>query len=234
MFDIAHFGRGAAREPILRFSLEMSAEQLVLRMLGAEAELNINTMVSKGVMGSKDWQELKMAASELMQKPIYIDDSSMLTTMDFRARCRRFKSRYNSIGLVIVDYLQLMTFGGRSTDNRQQEVSEISRMLKGVARELECPVIALSQLSRETEKRQDKKPMLSDLRDSGAIEQDADIVMFLYRPGYYQESTPGMDEEASLIVAKNRNGPTDTVHLIFRREITRFANALQHGQGWQG
>uniref|UniRef100_UPI00262B2630 DnaB-like helicase C-terminal domain-containing protein n=1 Tax=uncultured Fretibacterium sp. TaxID=1678694 RepID=UPI00262B2630 len=132
-----------------------------------------------------------------------------------------------SLGLVIVDYLQLMSFGGRQTDNRQQEVSEISRMLKGVARELACPVIALSQLSRETEKRPDKKPMLSDLRDSGAIEQDADTVMFLYRRDYYEETQPGVDSEAQLTLAKNRNGPTDTITLVFQREITRF-------RSWKG
>lgn len=224
--NIAQFGGGGSRSAVLIFSLEMSAEQLVQRMLAAQSEVDLQAM-NTGTMSKGDWDELQNAAGVLTQRPIFIDDSSMLTTMDFRARCRRFKSRYPSLGLVIVDYLQLMSFGGRQTDNRQQEVSEISRMLKGVARELACPVIALSQLSRETEKRPDKKPMLSDLRDSGAIEQDADTVMFLYRRDYYEETQPGVDSEAQLTLAKNRNGPTDTITLVFQREITRF-------RSWKG
>ena len=224
--NIAQFGGGGSRAAVLIFSLEMSAEQLVQRMLAAQSEVDLQAM-NTGTMSKGDWDELQNAAGVLTQRPIFIDDSSMLTTMDFRARCRRFKSRYPSLGLVIVDYLQLMSFGGRQTDNRQQEVSEISRMLKGVARELACPVIALSQLSRETEKRPDKKPMLSDLRDSGAIEQDADTVMFLYRRDYYEETQPGVDSEAQLTLAKNRNGPTDTITLVFQREITRF-------RSWKG
>lgn len=224
--NIAQFGGGGSRSAVLIFSLEMSAEQLVQRMLAAQSEVDLQAM-NTGTMSKGDWDELQNAAGVLTQRLIFIDDSSMLTTMDFRARCRRFKSRYPSLGLVIVDYLQLMSFGGRQTDNRQQEVSEISRMLKGVARELACPVIALSQLSRETEKRPDKKPMLSDLRDSGAIEQDADTVMFLYRRDYYEETQPGVDSEAQLTLAKNRNGPTDTITLVFQREITRF-------RSWKG
>jgi replicative DNA helicase len=166
------------------------------------------------------------AAGRLAKAPIYIDDSSMLTTMDFRSRCRRFKARYSNLGLVIVDYLQLMSFGGHKVDNKQQEVAEISRMLKGVARELQCPVVALSQLSRAVEKRPEQKPMLSDLRDSGAIEQDADTVLLLYRPDYYEGTVDHeKDSEAFLNVAKNRNGPTDGMRLIFKREITRFFNA---------
>ena len=223
--NIAQFGGGGRNAAVLIFSLEMSAEQLVQRMLGSQAQVDIQAM-NTGTMGKSDWDELQNAAGILTRRPIFIDDSSMLTTMDFRARCRRFKARHENLGLIVVDYLQLMSFGGRSTDNRQQEVAEISRMLKGVARELDCPVLALSQLSRETEKRPDKKPMLSDLRDSGAIEQDADTVMFLYRPDYYEESKPDVDSEASLSLAKNRNGPTDIVHLIFRRQITRFFNAM--------
>ena len=223
--NIAQFGGGGSNAAVLIFSLEMSAEQLVQRMLAAQAEVDIQAM-NTGTMGRSDWDELTNAAGVLTRRPIFIDDSSMLTTMDFRARCRRFKSRYPNLGLIVVDYLQLMSFGGRQTDNRQQEVAEISRMLKGVARELECPVIALSQLSRESEKRPTKKPMLSDLRDSGAIEQDADTVMFLYREDYYEETQPGLDSEAQLTLAKNRNGPTNTIRLIFQRNITRFRNSI--------
>lgn len=226
--NIAQFGGGDAGSAVLIFSLEMSAEQLVQRMLAAQSEVDIHAM-NTGTMGRAEWDDLTNAASILSRQPIFIDDSSMLTTMDFRARCRRFKARYENLGLVVVDYLQLMSFGGRKIDSRQQEVSEISRMLKGVARELQCPVIALSQLSRETEKRPDKKPMLADLRDSGAIEQDADTVMMLYRPDYYEESNPDTDSEAFVNLAKNRNGPTDTVRLIFRRQITRFFNAASGG-----
>jgi replicative DNA helicase len=222
--NIAQFGGGKTGSAILIFSLEMSSDQLVQRMLGSEAQINIHAMRT-GVMGKAEWDDLLEAADRLSKAPIYIDDSSMLTTMDFRARCRRFKSRYENLGLVVVDYLQLMSFGGRNTDNKQQEVAEISRMLKSVARELECPVVALSQLSRAVEQRTEKKPMLSDLRDSGAIEQDADTVLLLYRPDYYDAVNPEMDSEAFLSLAKNRNGPTNEIRLIFKREITRFFSA---------
>jgi len=223
--NIAQFGGGKTGDAVLIFSLEMSGDQLVQRMLGSEAQVNVHAMRT-GVLGRSEWDDLMNAAGRLSKMPIFIDDSSMLTTMDFRARCRRFKSRYENLGLVVVDYLQLMSFGGRSTDNKQQEVAEISRMLKSVARELQCPVVALSQLSRAVEQRTEKKPMLSDLRDSGAIEQDADTVMLLYRPDYYEGAVnPETDSEAFLSLAKNRNGPTNEVRLIFRREITRFFNA---------
>jgi replicative DNA helicase len=224
--NIAQFGGGKAQDSVLIFSLEMSSDQLVQRMLGSEAQVNIHAMRT-GVMGKIEWNDLLKAAERLSKAPIYIDDSSMLTTMDFRARCRRFKARHESLGLVVVDYLQLMSFGGRSMDNKQQEVAEISRMLKSVARELECPVVALSQLSRAVEQRTEKKPMLSDLRDSGAIEQDADTVLLLYRPDYYDGVVnPEMDSEAFLSLAKNRNGPTNEVRLIFKREFTRFYDAI--------
>ncbi len=223
--NIAQFGGGKTGDAVLIFSLEMSSDQLVQRMLGSEAQVNVHAMRT-GVMGKSEWDDLMNAAGRLAKAPIYIDDSSMLTTMDFRARCRRFKARYENLGLIVVDYLQLMSFGGRHTDNKQQEVAEISRMLKGVARELHCPVVALSQLSRAVEQRTEKRPMLSDLRDSGAIEQDADTVMLLYRPDYYEGAVnPDRDSEAYLSLAKNRNGPTNEVRLIFKREITRFFNA---------
>ena len=224
--NVAQFGGGHAGDAVLIFSLEMSGDLLVQRMLGAEAQLNIHAMRT-GIMGKNEWNYLQKAAGRLAQAPIYIDDSSTLTTMDFRSRCRRFKARYENLGLVIVDYLQLMSFGGRSTDNRQHEVSEISRMLKSVARELQCPIIALSQLSRAVEQRTEKKPMLSDLRDSGAIEQDVDTVLLLYRPDYYEGAVnPNMDSETILTLAKNRNGPTNEIRLIFKREFTRFFSAI--------
>ncbi|GHS99386.1 replicative DNA helicase [Synergistales bacterium] len=222
--NMAQFGGGRSGDAVLIFSLEMSADQLVQRMLGSEAQVNIHAMKT-GAMGKSEWNSLLEAAGRLSHAPIYIDDNSMLTTMDFRARCRRFKSRHENLGLVIVDYLQLMILGGRRMDNKQQEVAEISRMLKGVARELECPVVALSQLSRAVEQRTEKRPMLSDLRDSGAIEQDADTVMFLYRPDQNEMPDPNLDSEAFLILAKNRNGPTNDVRLVFKREYTRFYGA---------
>ena len=225
--NVAQFGGGKAGDSVLIFSLEMSSDQLVQRMLGSEAQVNVHAMRT-GVMGKSEWDDLMNAAGRLSRMPIYIDDSSMLTTMDFRARCRRFKSRHANLGLVVVDYLQLMSLGGRNIDNKQQEVAEISRMLKSVARELQCPVIALSQLSRAVEQSSDRKPMLSHLRDSGAIEQDADTVLLLYRPDYYEGAVnPSTDSEAILNLAKNRNGPTNEVRLIFRREITRFFNAAR-------
>jgi replicative DNA helicase len=215
-----------AKVPVLIFSLEMSADQLALRMLSSGGRVNSHNMRT-GVLSSNEWNRLVKAAGELESLPLYIDDSSSLTTADLRTRCRRFKSKHEDLGLIIVDYLQLMNhFSGRNYDNKQQEVAEISRTLKAVARETECPVLALSQLSRSVESRQEKKPMLYDLRDSGAIEQDADVVMMLYRPDYYGgEQNPDINSEAFLNIAKNRNGPTNEIALYFDREYTLFTNA---------
>ncbi|MCL1876012.1 MAG: replicative DNA helicase [Synergistaceae bacterium] len=230
--NIAQFGgvktqkSQKAKAPVLIFSLEMSADQLALRMLSSGGRVNSHKMHT-GVLSSNEWNQLVKAAGELGSLPIYIDDSSTLTTMDLRARCRRFKSKHNDLGLIIVDYLQLMNhYSARNYENKQQEVAEISRTLKAVARETECPILALSQLSRSVESRQEKKPLLSDLRDSGAIEQDADVVMMLYRPDYYGgEQNPNMNSEAFLNIAKNRNGPTNEITLYFDREYTLFTNA---------
>ncbi len=223
--NIAQFGGQNAGRPVLIFSLEMGAEQLVQRMLGAEARINIHDL-RNGSFPKSSWESLAEAAGRLAEAPIYIDDSSMLSTLEFRARCRRFKSRHKDLGLVVVDYLQLMN-SSRRIENKQQEVAEISRGLKGVARELEVPVIALSQLSRAVEQRNEKKPQLSDLRDSGAIEQDADTVLLMYRPGYYEAGVPGEEEDnrAFINLAKHRNGPTGDISLVFLREYTRFVNA---------
>ena len=227
--NIAQFGGGDDNNPyILIFSLEMSAEQLVRRMFAAEALINMSAM-NHGAMDAEDWQRLNEAAKFLTRKNIYINDESDLNILDFRTKCRRFKNQHPELALIIVDYLQLMSVGNHRPDSRQQEVSEISRMLKIVAREVDCPVIALSQLSRETEKRSEKKPQLSDLRDSGAIEQDADIVMLLYREDYYTEQAKAeqnseLDSKTELRLAKNRNGNTGTIKLIFQREFTRFVS----------
>jgi replicative DNA helicase len=218
-----YLGVKESPKPVLIFSLEMSAEQLVQRMLGSEAMVNIHDLRT-GNIADQDWQHLTNGAGRLARAPIYIDDSSMLSTLEFRARCRRFKAKHQDLGLVVVDYLQLMSFH-RRIDSKQQEVAEISRVLKGVAREVDVPVVALSQLSRAVEQRNEKRPQLSDLRDSGAIEQDADMVLLLYREGYYNPD-PDSDDTSEIIIAKHRNGPTGVINLIFRKEYTRFESAL--------
>ncbi len=220
-----NFARNVAvksNAPVLIFSLEMGAEQLVQRMLGSEARVNIQDLRT-GNFAKEDWEKLTAAAGRLTKAPIYIDDSSVLTTTEMRARCRRFKARYNSLGMIVVDYLQLMSMS-RRIESKQQEVAEISRGLKAIARELEVPVLSLSQLSRAVESRNDKRPQLSDLRDSGAIEQDADLVALLYREAYYAKDVPPdqQDDSAVLDIAKHRNGPTGVVHLMFLRQHTRF------------
>ena len=224
--NIAQFGGGDSNRPVLIFSLEMPAEQLVLRMLAAESGVNLSAL-SNGTFDTSAFDEVKRACAVLARKNIFINDDSNITAIDFRTRCRRFKTRHQDLALVIVDYLQLMSSGEkRASDGRQQEVSDISRMLKAAARELKCPVIALSQLSRATEQRTEKKPQLSDLRDSGAIEQDADVVLLMFREDYYSENENNdlTNSKADIRVAKNRNGRTGVFHLAFDREITRFGN----------
>ena len=228
--NIAQFGGNVeANNHVLFFSLEMSSEQLIHRMFSAQTlkfgdGVEVSSITS-GILSEYDAYALTRAAETLQKRNIYIYDTSELSAMDFRTKCRRFKTRYPDLALIVVDYLQLMSSGRRS-DTRQYEVAEISRVMKSVAVELECPVIALSQLSRETEKRTDKKPQLADLRDSGAIEQDADTVIMLYREDYYteNENTDLTDSQADLRIAKNRNGTTGICHLTFQRKYTRFMN----------
>ena len=213
----------AVREklPVLLFSLEMSAEQLVMRFLGSESRVNLQELIN-GAFAEGDWHSLTDAAGVLYDAPIFIDDSSILSTIEMKARARRFKALHEDLGLIVVDYLQLMS-PARTTDNKANDVAEISRSLKAIARELDVPVIALSQLSRAVESRVDKKPQLADLRDSGAIEQDADLVGMLYRASYYASDDAGRnDSSASLNIAKNRNGPTQEIQLVFLREYTKF------------
>ena len=206
--------------PVAIFSLEMSKEQLVNRMLCAEALVDAQK-VRTGELNNDDWNKLVEGMGRLSEAPIYIDDTPGITAMDIRAKCRRLKLEKGL--LVVIDYLQLMSGSGRS-DSRQQEISEISRSLKAVAREIEAPVIALSQLSRACEARSDHRPMLSDLRESGAIEQDADLVAFLYRDEYYFPEKTEKKNMAELIIAKQRNGPTGTVNLTWLGQYTKFAN----------
>jgi len=199
----------------------MSHMELTQRLLGSEARVDANRMRT-GNLRDADWTKVGHAISRMSEAPIFIDDNPNLTVMDIRARARRLKSR-EGLGLVVVDYLQLMT-GRNGAENRQVEVSEISRGLKILARELEVPVVALSQLSRGLEQRQDKRPMLADLRESGSIEQDADVVMFIYRDEIYNPDAAESQGVAEIHVAKHRNGPTGTQRLAFIGHHTRFDN----------
>ena len=209
-----------AGQPVLVFSLEMSHQELTQRLLSAEARVDA-TRLRNGKLQDSDWPKISHAIGRLGEAPIYIDDNPNLTIMDIRAKARRLKSR-SGLGLVVVDYLQLMT-GRARAENRQVEVSEISRGLKILARELQVPVVALSQLSRNLEMRSDKKPVLADLRESGSLEQDADVVIFLYRDEVYKTDSPDRGV-ADVIVAKHRNGPTGVTQLAFLQQYTRFAN----------
>ena len=209
-----------ARTPVAIFNLEMSKDQLVNRMLACEAMVDSQRMRT-GKLEDEDWQKIARALGPLSEAQIYIDDTPGVSIMDIRSKCRRLKLEKN-LGLIMIDYLQLMQGRGKS-ESRQQEVSEISRSLKILAKELSVPIICLSQLSRAAETRTDHRPMLSDLRESGAIEQDADIVMFLYRDDYYNPDTEKKNI-AEVIIAKHRNGSTGTVELAWLGQYTKFAN----------
>ncbi|MBS4177629.1 replicative DNA helicase [Lederbergia citrea] len=211
-------------ENIAIFSLEMGAEQLVMRMLCAEGNINAQNLRT-GALTDEDWRKLTMAMGSLSNSGIYIDDTPGVRIGEIRSKCRRLKQEHG-LGMILIDYLQLIQGNGRSGENRQQEVSEISRSLKALARELEVPVIALSQLSRGVEQRQDKRPMMSDIRESGSIEQDADIVAFLYRDDYYDQESENKNI-IEIIIAKQRNGPVGTVSLAFVKEYNKFVN-LEH------
>lgn len=219
--NIAQHVAGENKIPVGMFSLEMSHQQLVLRMLSAEANVDFQS-IRTGWLKDPDWPKLTLAAGNLYESPIFIDDTPSISVMELRAKARRLKAEHN-VGLIIIDYMQLMQSRGR-LENRQQEISEISRSLKGLARELNIPLIACSQLSRAPESRPDKHPQLSDLRESGAIEQDADMVIFLYREEYYGRDSSEKSGEAEIIIGKQRNGPTDTVRLAFRANCMRFDN----------
>jgi replicative DNA helicase len=212
-------------KPVAVFSLEMSKEQLVQRMLCSEARIDANRLRT-GHMHTNDWTDLARAMGRLGEAPLYIDDSPLINPLEIRAKARRLKAEMKDLGLIIIDYIQLLQ-SRKQSDNRVQEVSEISRSLKTLAREIDVPVIALSQLSRAVEARQNKRPMLSDLRESGSIEQDADIVMFIYRDDYYNPESE-LRGEAEIIISKQRNGPTGTVNLLYQASITRFLNKVHN------
>jgi replicative DNA helicase len=218
--------------PVCIFSLEMSSSQLVQRMLCSHAEIDAQR-VNTGNMLQKDWEKLSNAMSDFEQAPIYIDDTSNCSLTDIRTRCRRLKSQQKDLGLIVIDYLQLMEGGGK--EDRLQQISAMSRGLKILAKELDVPIICLSQLSRAVEGRNDKRPMLSDLRESGSIEQDADIVIFIYRDDYYNKAESEDEERvkaqnkglSEIIIAKHRNGPVGTCKLLFQKNITKFKNYVE-------
>ncbi|MHB1584390.1 MAG: replicative DNA helicase [Acidimicrobiales bacterium] len=220
---LAHVGI-VLRRPALLFSLEMGHLELTQRLLASEARVDAQRLRT-GRIHESDWVKVSGAVSRISEATIFIDDNPNLTAMDIRARARRLKKAEGDLGLVVIDYLQLMT-GRAKAENRQVEVAEISRSLKILARELQCPVVALSQLSRGLEARQDKRPMLSDLRESGSLEQDADVVLFIYREEQYDPEDTPIDRRgmAEIIVAKHRNGPTGSVHLVFLNQYARFDN----------
>jgi replicative DNA helicase len=228
-----HVARSEADGPVAMFSVEMSKEQLVMRMLCSEAMIDSRRMRNAGALTGDEWTTIASAVDRLWTMPLFIDDSTDITVTQMRAKCRRLKAQHGKLGMVVLDYLQLLR-GARDSENRNQEISDIARSLKSLARELEVPVIALSQLSRMVERREDKRPMLSDLRESGSIEAEADVVAFIYRPAYYErkrelspmgnsDREPGEPEdveEAEVILGKQRNGPTGTIKLMF---VPRFA-----------
>ncbi len=221
--------------PAVVFSLEMSKEQLVQRLLCSVARVDAGRLRT-GNLGESDWPKLTMAAGQLSDTQLFIDDTPAISVLELRSKARRLKAEHG-LGLIVVDYLQLMR--GSSNENRQQEISEISRSLKALAKELSLPVVALSQLNRSLESRTDKRPMMSDLRESGAIEQDADVIMFVYREAVYCEDCKsrektcdqGHEKDAEIIIGKQRNGAIGTVHLTFRGEYTRFENQAKRTDG---
>ena len=225
--DVAEYAAIGNKIPVAIFSLEMSKEQLVIRMLCSQANVE-GTRLRTGYLNESDWPKLTIAAGNLSDAPIYIDDTAALSALELRAKARRLKSEYG-LGMVIVDYLQLMR--GRSrVESRQQEISEISRSLKALAKELNIPVIAVSQLSRKTEERTGNKPQLSDLRESGAIEQDADLILFIYRDEVYNRSEDNPNRgKAEVIIGKQRNGPIGKIDLAFLDKFTTFKDLYRGG-----
>lgn len=221
VLNIAQHVAFEKKETVAVFSLEMSKEQLVNRLFSLESRVSSQN-IRTGNLSDMEWEKLIESAGMIGKSNLIIDDTPGITVAELRSKCRKYKLEHN-LQMIIIDYLQLMSGGGRSGDSRQQEISDISRALKSLARELKVPVIALSQLSRAVEQRPDHRPMLSDLRESGAIEQDADVVMFIYRDDYYNHDTE-MKGVAEIIIAKQRNGPIGTVNLVWLPDYTKFVN----------
>ncbi len=223
---LTHVG-AVVKRPALFFSLEMGSQELAERVLASTARID-SSKLRTGNLNEADWNRAQDAFTYLQSAKIFIDDNPALTVMDIRARARRIKQQNGDLGVIIIDYLQLMTSRSRA-ENRQVEVSEMSRALKILAREIECPVIALSQLSRKLEERSDKRPIMSDLRESGSLEQDADVVLFIHRPEQFGQVPNDQISNAEIIVGKNRNGPTGSAHLTWRGEFARFDNIADAG-----
>ena len=222
--NIAEHVAISGKLPVAVFSMEMGGAQLVMRMLSSVGRLD-QSVLKNGSLKDEHWERLNEAVAKLTDAPIFIDETAGLSALELRARARRLARRFNNrLGLIVIDYLQLMSGSGRS-DNRASELGEISRSLKALAKELQVPVIALSQLSRTVEQRTDKRPMMSDLRESGAIEQDADLIMFMFRDEYYTKEQSQFKGLAECIIGKHRNGPTGRVFLTFMGQFTRFENA---------
>ena len=221
VLNVAEYVAFKQNKTVAIFSLEMSKEQLVNRLFSMEAKVD-SQQLRTGNLSEAEWEKLIESAAQIGKSNLIIDDTPGISISELRSKCRKYKLEHN-LEMVIIDYLQLMSGSGRSTDSRQQEISDISRSLKALARELHVPVVALSQLSRAVEQRPDHRPMLSDLRESGAIEQDADVVMFIYRDDYYNKDTEKKGI-AEIIIAKQRNGPIGTVELVWLPDYTKFAN----------
>jgi replicative DNA helicase len=220
--NIAQFASLEGQTPVAIFSLEMSKEQLAFRLLSSEAKVD-SQRLRKGFLGETDWPKLTTAAGRLSEAPLFIDDTPAITVLEMKAKSRRLKSD-QGLGLIVVDYIQLMR-GGSYRDSREQEISEISRSLKALAKELKVPIIALSQLNRKVEDRTNRRPQMADLRESGAIEQDADVIAFIYRDEVYNKSEDNPEKgTAEIIIGKQRNGPTGTVKLAFLEKFTSFEN----------
>lgn len=230
--NIAQYAALETQIPVAVFSLEMSKEQLAFRLLASEARVDSQRM-RKGFLGEMDWPKLTEAAGRLSEAAMYIDDTPAITVLEMKAKSRRLKAE-RGLGLIVVDYIQLMRGGGSSRDSREQEISEISRSLKALAKELQVPVIALSQLNRKVEDRPNRRPQMADLRESGAIEQDADVIAFIYRDEVYNKADDNLEKgKAEIIIGKQRNGPTGTVKLAFLNQYTTFENLApmeSHGQ----
>ena len=232
VLNIAQYVAIKKKKPVIMFSLEMSGEQLASRLVAMESKVD-SQKIRTGDLNGNQWMDLTYGAKAIADSGLIIDDTPGISVTEMRSKCRKYKLEHPDLAMIIIDYLQLMSASKRS-DSRQQEISDISRSLKALARELDVPVVALSQLSRAVEKRDDKRPMLSDLRESGAIEQDADVVMFIYRDEYYnKEST--RHGIAEIIIAKQRNGPTGTVELLWLPQYTKFVNlAKEQGKPGEG
>jgi replicative DNA helicase len=226
---VAQYAAIEKKIPVAVFSLEMSKEQLVIRMLCSEAQVE-GTRLRTGYLTESDWPRLTLAAGNLSDAPIYIDDSAALSVLELRAKARRLDAEYG-LGMIVIDYLQLMK--GRSrVENRQQEISEISRSLKALAKEIHVPVVAVSQLSRRTEERQGMRPQMTDLRESGAIEQDADLILFIYRDEVYNRAEDNPNRgKAEIIIGKQRNGPTGKIDLAYLDKFTTFKELYRGESG---